>query len=72
MATIKTIYITNTIAEMIENAYQENSPEFIYFIVLFNIFSEFLDDISEDNMPNEMTGFKNTKLWNIKITRDPY
>ena len=57
--------ITNTIAEMIENAYQENSPEFIYFIILFNIFSEFLDDISEDNMPNEMTGFKNTKLWNM-------
>lgn len=57
--------ITNTVVEMIGNAYQENSPEFIYFIVLYNIFSEFLDDITEDNMPNEATGFKETKLWSM-------
>lgn len=56
--------ITETVIEMIGNAYQENSPEFIYFIILYNIFSEFLDDISEDNMPNEATGFKETKIWN--------
>lgn len=56
--------ITDTIVEMIGNAYQENSPEFIYFIALYNIFAEFLNDISEDNMPNEMTGFKDTKIWN--------
>ncbi len=56
--------ITDTIVEMIGSAYQENSPEFIYFVILYNIFSEFLDDISEDNMPNEMTGFKDTKIWN--------
>jgi SNF2 family DNA or RNA helicase len=24
-----------------------------------------LDDLSEDNMPNEATGFKNTKLWSM-------
>ena len=57
--------ITDTIVEMIGNAYQENSPEFIYFVVLYNIFSEFLDDITEDNMPNEATGFKDTKIWNM-------
>ena len=57
--------ITDTVIEMMGNAYQENSPEFIYFIILYNIFSEFLDDISEDNMPNEATGFKETKLWNM-------
>lgn len=56
--------VTNAVADFIDNAYQENSPEFIYFVVLYNIFSEFLDDISEDNMPNEMTGFKDTKIWN--------
>ena len=49
----------------ISSAHQENSPEFIYFIILYNIFSEFLDDISEDNMPNEATGFKDTKIWNM-------
>lgn len=57
--------VTQSVIDYIENAYQENSPEFLYYIVLYNIFSEFLDDITEDNMPNEMTGFKNTKLWNM-------
>lgn len=57
--------ITDTVVEMIGSAYQENSPEFIYFIILYNIFSEFLDDLSEDNMPNEATGFKETKLWSM-------
>lgn len=56
--------VTQRVADFIDNAYQENSPEFIYFFVLYNIFSEFLDDITEDNMPNEMTGFKDTKIWN--------
>ncbi len=57
--------VTQNVADFIDNAYQENSPEFVYFIVLYNIFSEFLSDISEDNMPNELTGFKNTKLWSM-------
>ena len=57
--------ITENVIEMLSSAYQENSPEFIYFIILYNIFSEFLDDISEDNMPNEATGFKDTKIWNM-------
>ena len=56
--------VTQRVVDFIDNAYQENSPEFIYYIVLYNIFSEFLDDITEDNMPNEMTGFKETKIWN--------
>lgn len=28
------------------------------------IFSEFLDDITEDKLPNEATGFKDSKIWN--------
>ncbi len=57
--------VTQSVVDFIGNAYQENSPEFIYYIVLYNIFSEFLDDITEDNMPNDMTGFKDTKLWSM-------
>ena len=45
--------ITETIVEMIGSAYQENAPEFIYYVILYNIFTEFLNDITEDNMPNE-------------------
>ncbi len=56
--------VTNEVIEMISNVYQENSPELIYFMTLYNIFSEFLDDISEDVLPNEATGFKNSVIWN--------
>lgn len=55
--------VTSTVLEYIENVYNENSPEFIYFITLYNIFNEFLDDISEDVLPNEKTGFKSSQIW---------
>ena len=56
--------VTGEVVEMISNVYQENSPELIYFMVLYNIFNEFLDDISEDVLPNEATGFKDSLVWN--------
>ena len=56
--------VTQAIVDYISSAYTDNSPEFIYFVTLYNIFSEFLDDImSEDFMPNEGTGFKNSLVW---------
>lgn len=56
--------VTQSIVDYISSAYTDNSPEFIYFVTLYNIFSEFLDDImSEDFMPNEGTGFKNSLVW---------
>lgn len=57
--------VTDEVLSSITAAYTENSPEFIYFVALYNIFNEFLDDISEDVLPNEATGFKNSKIWNI-------
>ena len=56
--------VTEQVAENISNVYKENSPEFIYFVALYNIFSEFLEDISEDVLPNEATGFKESQIWN--------
>jgi SNF2 family N-terminal domain. len=56
--------VTNRILEYIETVYKENSPDYIYFITLYNIFNEFLDDISEDVLPNEATGFKHSVIWN--------
>lgn len=55
--------VTNFVQEYFENAYKENSPEFIYFITLYNIFNDFLDDIAADNIPNDETGFKETIIW---------
>lgn len=56
--------VTEQIIDNISNVYRENAPEFIYFITLYNIFKEFLDDISEDLLPNEATGFKTSQIWN--------
>ena len=57
--------VTDEVIESITAVYNENSPEFIYFVTLYNIFSEFLDDISEDVLPNEAVGFKQSKIWNM-------
>lgn len=57
--------VTDVVVENITAAYNENSPEFIYFFTLYNIFNEFLEDISEDVLPNEATGFKQSKIWNL-------
>ncbi len=57
--------VTDVIIDNIASAYNENSPEFIYFMMLYNVFSEFLDDISEDVLPNEATGFKQSKIWSM-------
>lgn len=57
--------VTDEVIDNITAAYQENSPDFIYFVTLYNIFNEFLEDISEDVLPNEATGFKNSKIWSM-------
>lgn len=57
--------VTDVVIENITSAYNENSPEFIYFMTLYHVFSEFLEDISEDVLPNEATGFKQSKIWNM-------
>jgi len=56
--------VTAQICAHIASVYQENSPESIYFLTLYNIFNEFLDDINEDVLPNDRTGYQDTLIWN--------
>lgn len=55
--------VTEQIIRHIESVYQENSPERIYFLMLYNIFKDFLEDINSDVMPNEKTGYQETLIW---------
>ncbi len=55
--------VTQQICEHIASIYQENSPESIYFLMLYNIFSEFLDNIDEDVLPNDRIGYQDTLVW---------
>lgn len=56
--------VTQRVQNYFEKAFQDNSPEFIYFITLYNIFNDFLDDLSLDNLPDDRVGFKETVVWN--------
>lgn len=55
--------VTQAVREYFENAFKENSPEFIYFVTLYNIFNDFLSDVALDNLPNDEIGFKHTEIW---------
>lgn len=55
--------VTQRVLDYVDTVYNENAPEYIYFITLYNIFNEFLEDLSEDVLPNERTGFKNSVIW---------
>ncbi|NEZ42604.1 helicase-related protein [Paenibacillus alvei] len=55
--------VTEEVIESISAVYQENPAELIYFMTLYNIFSEFLEDISEEVLPNEAIGFKQSIVW---------
>jgi SNF2 family DNA or RNA helicase len=56
--------VTESICTYIESVYQENSPERIYFLMLYNIFHDFLDEVDEDVLPNDLTGYKDSLVWN--------
>ncbi|MGL4183991.1 MAG: helicase-related protein [Metamycoplasmataceae bacterium] len=56
--------VTNNMINYISSAYVDNAPNYIYFLSLYNIFKDFLSDITNsDYLPNEATGFKNSAIW---------
>ena len=55
--------VTQLVISHIESVYHENSPERIYFIMLYNIFQDFLEDMNEDVLANDRTGYQETEIW---------
>ncbi|MBN7775934.1 DEAD/DEAH box helicase family protein [Nitratireductor aquimarinus] len=55
--------VTEAICEHIETVYKENSPERIYFLMLYNIFKDFLEEVDDDVLPNDRTGYQESEVW---------
>lgn len=55
--------VTEEVLHSMETVYKENSPQFLYFVTLYNIFREYLEDINEENIVKTKTGIKDTLIW---------
>ena len=56
--------VKKEILDKIKLLYQDNTPEFLYFVTLYNIFRNFLEENEEKEIIQSKIGFKNTTVWN--------
>jgi len=56
--------VKDEVLSRILSLYKENSPEFMYFVTLYNIFRDYLKNFDEESIIKSRTGFKNTIVWN--------
>ncbi|AWK52501.1 helicase [Clostridium beijerinckii] len=56
--------VRSAVLEHMKAIYKENTPEFMYFVTLYNIFNEYLGEITEENIVKTKIGFKDTEIWN--------
>ena len=56
--------VKKDILNKIKYLYKDNSPEFLYFITLYNIFKDFLEENENKEVIKSRTGFKDTEVWN--------
>ncbi len=47
----------------LESLSRDRSPKFIYFLILYNIFKDYLGEIDEEKIIKTKTGFKDTIVW---------
>ncbi|MDO4499036.1 MAG: helicase-related protein [Coriobacteriaceae bacterium] len=55
--------VTDQVIAQIETLYRENSPEFVYFLTLYHIFRDFLEDDRDDPMLPGLK-FEESVVWN--------
>ena len=46
----KVIDVKKELLETIDLVYKENSPEFMYYITLYNVFKEYLSELTEETI----------------------
>ncbi|MEE9304140.1 MAG: hypothetical protein V3U84_10180, partial [Thiotrichaceae bacterium] len=56
--------IKKELIEKLDFIASDQPADFIYFLTLYNIFKDFLEDIDEENIIKTKTGFKDTIVWN--------
>ncbi len=56
--------VKEKVLEEMNVLYKENNPEFMYFVTLFNVFHQYLDELTEDTIVKSKTGIKETLIWN--------
>ena len=55
--------IKNELIEKLDFIAADQPANFVYFLTLYNIFKDFLEDIDEENIIKSKTGFKDTLVW---------
>ena len=47
----------------LEEIYKDKSPQFLYFMTLYNIFKDFIGELDEEKIIKTKTGFKDSVVW---------
>ena len=56
--------VKEEVLNQMQTMHKENPAEFIYFLSLYNIFSNELDSLDEDNIVRKGNNLKESKIWN--------
>lgn len=60
--------VTDAVIERLETLYQDNTPEFLYYFTLYNIFKDYLAELDGDEIVDSNTGIKESEIWNKLYT----
>lgn len=60
---INMIDVTPAVLEKISTVFQNNDPDFIYFISIYHIFHEFIQSLDDGN--TDRSDFMNSKIWQM-------
>lgn len=56
--------VKKVLLNSLEVVYKENIFEFIYFVILYNIFKDYLNELIEEEIVKSKIGFKDSIVWN--------